>query len=176
MDDKTRKSSDYYYSLYKSAYAVTDSMAPMLFDCGQLCETRCCTGDKGMLLFPFEEDYISGFANDYVITESNISINGRRIRLLNCPGSCSRGLRPLSCRFFPLFPFLHGDGRIELKFDPRAGGVCPLLFTDLDGVYIRGLFRLKALKAAYMLCSDSHIRGFLRKMTLELEEYEKFLF
>lgn len=161
--------------LYKTAYAYSNSMTPMLFDCGELCATKCCTGNKGMLLFPFEEDYISQFDNEYIITKSNIVINNRAVRLLNCNGNCCRGLRPLSCRFFPLFPFLDESGKLELKFDPRAQGICPLQLTDLEGIYIRGIFRLKALKLANILCSEEHIRKFIQRMTLELKEYERFL-
>lgn len=162
-------------SLYGAAYSLTEDMTPMLFDCGELCGNRCCKGDKGMLLFPFEEDYIARFHHDFIISDSDISLNSRPIKLLTCSGSCDRSIRPLACRFFPLFPFTHEDGSIAMGFDPRARGTCPLLFDDIDGVYIRGIFRLKALKAAHILSKDNHILAFMRMMTKELGEYRKFL-
>jgi Fe-S-cluster containining protein len=175
MNYNLEKSSPDRISLYGTVYSLTGNMTPMLFDCGKLCGVRCCKGDKGMLLFPFEEDYLDRFNHDFTITCSNLIVNSRPVRLLSCNGTCDRNIRPLACRLFPIFPFVHESGSIELGFDPRARGICPLLFTDMEDLYIRGIFRLKALKAARLLSKDGHILAFMKMMTVELETYGKFM-
>ena len=74
---------------------------------------------------------------------------------------------------FPLFPFLH-KGRITIAFDPRAKGTCPLLFEDIEELYIRGLFRLKVLIASYEMIQHEPLRDFLSAYTIELDEIARF--
>ena len=161
--------------LYKKAYAILENRTPVLYDCGGLCSSACCMDNgKGMLLFPHEEEYIRTQTDDYNIINSEIVISGYRVKLLTCSGSCERRTRPLSCRIFPLFPFMSEDNRILVDYDPRAKGTCPLLFTDIEGIYIGGLFRLSVLKAADILKEDPLIRAFLLKISGELETIGSF--
>ncbi|MBN2557655.1 MAG: hypothetical protein JXB33_02745 [Clostridia bacterium] len=164
-----------YINFYEELYKKTSIMEPMLFDCGLLCSRKCCENNgKGMLLFPHEEDYLSLHNHGFEIKDSEIAVSGNKIRILYCTGICSRSLRPVSCRIFPLFPFVDSSGRIFVDFDPRALGTCPLLFTDMQDIYIRGIFRLKVLETAIMLSRDPVILDFLKMMSGELEVIKRF--
>ena len=159
--------------LYEDLYALMEKTTPMLFDCGLLCSSACCSGSRGMLLFPGEDEYLEHISHDFSIIDTNISYGSEKVRLLNCTGTCNREKRPLACRIFPLFPFYRGD-RISVEFDPRAVGTCPLLYEDIEGIYTSGLFRLKVLEAGYMLSLHDKTAGFLRMMTEELDEIARF--
>ena len=105
----------------KTCYSLLGKVTPLEFDCGRLCNGKCCKGDDntGMLIFPGEEDLI-----DEAIT---IHENDFNDKIAVCSGSCNRNKRPLSCRIYPLFPLLYNeDGVEEIKvvFDYRAD--CPL--------------------------------------------------
>lgn len=164
-----------YIEFYTSIYNNIEAHTPVLFDCGELCSSNCCANNgMGMFLFPYEELYINKSNHKFKIIDSNISLSGRTIKLLYCTGTCQRNQRPLSCRIFPLFPFTGIDGRIRVLFDPRAHGTCPLLFTDIEGIYMRGLFRLKVLDVAHQLFQVPEIKDFLVHMTKELETIKKF--
>ncbi|MDX1357998.1 MAG: hypothetical protein R3232_04120 [Clostridia bacterium] len=165
---------DYFY-FYSEIYRVLEERTPVLFDCGGLCSSACCTNNgKGMLLFPFEEKYLETITGDFFIKDSEIDIDGYMVKLLFCNGSCDRRTRPLSCRIFPLFPYTEKNGGINVRFDPRARSICPLLLTDLDGIYIGGLFRLMVYKAAVLLSMDPLIKDFMIKMTNELRSLDMF--
>ncbi len=104
-----------------SCYTLLDSVTPLYFDCGKLCNGKCCKGDEktGMLLFPGEEAFL----------DENINIvkNDDGSLVAVCNGTCNRAMRPLSCRIYPLFPIIkneNGVEYIEVIFDPRAD--CPL--------------------------------------------------
>lgn len=173
MTDKLHK--DNILELYSSAYSMLENRTPVMFDCGKLCSAACCSNNGlGMLLFPFEEELQSSFNTDFSINDSNIIVDNHKIKLLKCTGSCNRSTRPLACRIFPLFPFVFEDGRISVEFDPRAAGTCPLLLTDIDGIYIGGIFRLMVYKTAALLCSEPLIKSYLIKLTKELEVIKSF--
>lgn len=164
-----------YLNLYTRAYRLLETRSPMMFDCGSLCSSACCKENGlGMLLFPYEEEYLAKTNNNFTITDSKIDIHGYKVKLLRCSGHCNRQTRPLACRIFPLFPFTYETGRIYVEFDPRAHGTCPLLLKDIDGIYTRGLFRLMVLKTAQMISRDPMINSFLVKMTKELETIKLF--
>lgn len=164
-----------YINLYTRAYMLLETRTPMMFDCGALCSSVCCNENGlGMLLFPYEEEYLAKTNNDFIITDSNIEIQGYKVKLLRCNGTCDRHTRPLACRIFPLFPFTGETGGISVEFDPRAYGTCPLLLTDIEGIYTRGLFRLMVLKTAHMISHDPMINSFLVNMTKELKTIKLF--
>lgn len=102
-------------------YKILENETPLEFDCGKICETKCCKGDEntGMLLFPGEEKLIDENM------EIRVTENGDKIAV--CSGSCDRSKRPLSCRIYPFFPLIkefRGKTRIKIIFDLRAD--CPL--------------------------------------------------
>ena len=163
-----------YLSTYEKLYKFFEKSAPMHFDCGLLCDNACCRDNGlGMFLFPHEEEYLESLGHDFTITESNFIFNGSTVKLLLCNGHCTRRLRPLSCRIFPLFPYLR-KGRITVDFDPRAKGMCPLLFTDIDELYVLGLFRLKVLKTGAIMSDIAELANFLENYSAELDTIARF--
>jgi len=160
--------------LYNKVYEIIGTTTPMLFDCGELCNFACCHDNGlGMYLFPGEKEYINTFEHDFNIVDSSFKTGGVPVSLLTCTGSYNRSFRPLSCRIYPLFPYLRGD-RLTIEFDSRAMGNCPLHFDDIEGIYIRGLFRLKVLMAANILVKHEPARIFLESLTRELDEISRF--
>ncbi len=108
----------------EKALHTLEHITPLQSDCGALCGGLCCKGDDktGMLLFAGEEERYTAHACMRILRQDGRS-------LLVCGGSCERGLRPLSCRMYPLFPLLYEDGGreyLKVIFDPR-GTTCPLL-------------------------------------------------
>lgn len=115
-------------NVIKSCYAILRKTTPLMFDCGKICDGKCCKGDDktGMLLFPGEESLIDPDIN---IIETEY---GEKVAV--CNGSCDRNRRPLSCRIYPLFPVLveeEGQSIIKVLFDYRAD--CPL--SDISSEY-----------------------------------------
>ncbi len=112
-------------NVIKSCYSILRKTTPLDFDCGNICNGKCCKGDEktGMLLFPGEENFIDSNIN-IIETESGY-------KLAVCNGSCDRNRRPLSCRIYPLFPVVvenNGERRIKVCFDYRAD--CPLSHSE----------------------------------------------
>lgn len=164
-----------YIDIYSNAYAMLEDRTPVMYDCGNLCSSACCRDNGlGMLLFPYEEIYLKTIDNDFTIRNSNIIIDGYTVKLLYCNGTCNRNVRPLACRIFPLFPYTYEDNRVSVQFDSRASGTCPLLLTDIDGIYMSGVFRLMVYKTALMLIADPLIKTYLIHITKELETISTF--
>jgi len=114
-------------NVINSCYSALRKTTPLDFDCGKICEGKCCKGDEktGMLLFPGEEAFIDPNIN-VIKTE-----NGDKLAV--CNGSCDRNRRPLSCRIYPLFPVViceEGESKINVCFDYRAD--CPLSQSDYE--------------------------------------------
>lgn len=163
--------------IYSEVYGILENRTPVMFDCGTLCNSACCQNNNlGMLLFPFEEVFLTTISNDFIFKDSNIEIDGYKVKLLYCSGTCRRTARPISCRIFPLFPFTYESGRISVEFDPRASGLCPLLFTDLEEIYMSGLFRLMVHKASVLLAENPLIMKFMVNLTQELDTLKLFRF
>ena len=66
---------------------------------------------------------------------------GTFAKIALCTPPCDRTLRPLSCRIFPLFPYITVEGDLEIIMDPRANAMCPLARRlepdDLDAKFVR---------------------------------------
>ena len=131
-------------NVLKSCYSVLRRATPLNFDCGKICNGKCCKGDEktGMLLFPGEEKLIDPDIN-VIETEGGD-------KLAVCNGACDRNRRPLSCRIYPLFPLLSEDNEINVIFDLRAD--CPLT----SGEYHFERRFIKAVKRVgkYLLLND----------------------
>lgn len=134
-------------NVIKSCYSVLRKTTPLNFDCGKICNGKCCKGDEktGMLLFPGEEKLID--------PDINVIENEQGDKLAVCNGSCDRNRRPLSCRIYPLFPVLYEEeGKCEIKvvFDFRAD--CPLS----EGEYGFNRRFIKAVKRVgkYLLLNE----------------------
>ncbi|MBN2851610.1 MAG: hypothetical protein JXQ23_02605 [Clostridia bacterium] len=156
---------------YQNLYHKFSQLTPLYFDCGQLCSKICCAdNDKGMILFPHEESYIESLSLDYRIQENE------GYHFLFCNGSCERDFRPLACIMFPLFPFLYEDGRLDLKLDTRGKNLCPLCSVDMEELRLQPLFRLRLFKLFTVMIKNEEISDYLKKLTLELIEIERFMF
>lgn len=146
----------------KKVYKCLENITPLKTDCGKICDCECCKGDSdtGMILFPGEEMFFSntdGFTIKKTADEKNILI---------CNGVCDRSMRPLSCRIFPLFPMLI-DGKIYVFDDPRARGICPLIYDEMK---LNRKFEKKVAKAGKLLAENEETREFLEKMSEEISE------
>lgn len=146
-------------NVLKSCYSVLGLLTPLEFDCGRLCEGRCCKGGEGvgMLLFPGEE----------LLIDPNISVitNECGDKVAVCNGICDRKKRPLSCRIYPIFPIIKDEG-IETEFDVRAN--CPLVSGEfkIDRRFDKAVRRV----GKYLLLNDETAH-FYKKLSAELEEY-----
>ena len=165
---------DDYIPYYSRIYSLFEHAVPMNMDCGLLCNSACCHNKgNGMLLFPGEKEYIESMGHDFSILKSNIRYKSGFADILYCQGECNRRKRPLACRIFPLFPFFR-NGCISVEFDPRARVFCPLQFKNLEGIYIRGLFRLRVYQAGIKLIEKEEAGDFLKALTMELDEIKRF--
>ncbi len=144
----------------EKVYKIINDVTPLRHDCGTLCNCECCKGDEdtGMILFPGEEHL---FENNKDFTVKKTS-DGKYI--LVCNGRCDRDMRPLSCRIFPLFPMLV-DGRIYVIDDPRAAGICPLIYDEMK---LRKSFVRKVAKAGRLLAEDEETRELLELLSDEI--------
>lgn len=136
-------------------------------NCGSLCGAACCKGsdNDGMELFPGESELLAG-EKSFKIVESQ-GENQRRI--LVCSGECNRRKRPLTCRFFPLFPLaVEHDGEIKIipVPDPRAA-VCPLI--SHSGEISKRFYRAVRLAGKYLI-RDNECRDYLLNLSSELQE------
>ena len=145
-----------------NCYKILDCHTPLKFDCGKICNCKCCKGDEntGMLLFPGEESLI----------DENIKIkiadNGDKIAV--CNGTCNRNKRPLSCRIYPFFPLVKEFGerkRVKIIFDLRAD--CPLS----DGEYKFNKEFLRQLKrVGKTLLKNEETKKFYLELSDNLKE------
>jgi hypothetical protein len=159
--------------LYIKAYHLLEQVTPLTFDCGTICGRACCHGDEesGMYLFPSEEELLrsSGFL---CLTPTDLKHkDGRPVLLAICPGECERIYRPLSCRIFPLTPYLDMEGKLTVKMDPRAHTLCPLarnvLMEELNPKFIKAVYIISGL-----LLRDLEAKGFIEVLSRLLDEYE----
>lgn len=156
---------------FERVYSLFDDVTPLAIDCGQICKAACCRGgpEKGMLLFPGEQAFLSGRWPDTAFHKTR-----QGDVLFVCGGSCDRCDRPLSCRIFPLFPFYGRDGRIRAGRDPRAFPLCPLARFPRQ-IPLRRDFVRRVRRAGRLLAADSACRRFLQEQTLKLEEFVRLL-
>lgn len=159
--------------LYSKAYRILDQVTPLATDCGLLCNKACCDGgedDLGMYLFPGEELILSDLSY-FRIMPTDIQLeNGSHVLLINCYGKCDRKLRPLSCRIFPLTPYLTYQDILTVDLDIRAAGICPLVKAK-KSPSIHPNFIQAVRKAIRLLSKDLEILEFIEKLSRILDEY-----
>ena len=161
--------------IYKSIYKFFDDTTPLTVDCGKLCNGACCESDDneetGMYLFPGEEVLFSDNP-DFKVIDSEFEYDGKCAKIVICKGTCERDLRPLSCRIFPLIPYIKNGG-FDIIFDPRAKSLCPLCdlpdFSHLDEEFIK-----KVKKVTKLLVKFKETKIFLESLTDILDDYLKF--
>jgi len=162
---------NYYRKLYKTFRKRFGSATPLKTDCGKLCGEKCCLGDEndGMLLFPGEE-YLYDNGNWYTIKETDIVLpGGYTVKLLVCSGKCPRDERPLSCRIFPVIPYMNEYGRIDFRLDPRSFGICPITQNPekhpVEDNFIDSLYR-----AFPPLLKDKNVVDFIEILSEQYDE------
>lgn len=151
------------------AYALLEDLTPLTTDCGAVCDGRCCqesADSQGMLLFPGEEILLADAG--YTITPADGGY------LLTCDGTCDRTRRPLSCRIFPLFPYVTEEGRVRAVYDPRGYRLCPLVrecaHVPLDRDFVRAV-----RMAGRILMTDPACAAFLRQNSREIDELDRLV-
>ena len=152
-------------NVIKSCYSILRNVTPLDFDCGKICNGKCCKGDEktGMLLFPGEEKFIDPDINIIETEGGN--------KLAVCNGTCDRNRRPLSCRIYPLFPVVSDQGDMKVLFDYRAS--CPLGMSDeykFNKRFIKGVRRV----GKYLLLNEE-TKEFYLELSDSCNEYYELL-
>ena len=156
-------------TVIESCYSVLGRKTPLHFDCGKICNGKCCKGDEktGMLLFPGEEGLLD--------PDINIIETAQGDKLAVCNGTCDRRRRPLSCRIYPLFPVVceeNGKSVVKVCFDYRAD--CPLYMPDseyeIDKQFIKAVRRV----GRYLLLNEE-TKEFYLKLSEDCREYYELL-
>lgn len=153
--------------VYTQLYRLFDSCTPLAGDCGRACKGACCTdeGGEGMFLYPGEEQMLER-ADFLTIQPSNFTVQGRSVPIAICKGVCDRGLRPLACRIFPLFPYVKAGSKPKVLMDPRANSICPIARvmkpSQLEPAFVRGVERTALLlslfpSARFFMEEQSHL-------------------
>lgn len=159
---------------YRAAYKKFDTVTPIKADCGRLCENACCAVTDeitGMYLFPFEEKMFEPLPDWAELYETDFTYNGgKTCDLITCTGSCERKLRPLSCRIFPLVPYVHRGEKLRIIMDPRGRMMCPLTamtVSDLDKEFIDAVWHTMKMCMKIKEC-----REFLYALADSIDETE----
>lgn len=165
--------------IYKEAYRLLEQVTPLRVDCGQLCSGACCISEDneaGMYLYPGEECMYKNENTPWLRIEPSAFLYGdadKVTQIAICDGTCDRALRPLSCRIFPLIPYLKEDGKPEIIIDPRAKSMCPLAQTfrmaDFEPEFVR---RVKMIFG--VLLKNKDVRDFVIEQSYVLDEIGKF--
>lgn len=143
-----------------TCYSLLRKETPLNFDCGKICDGKCCKGDEntGMLLFPGEENFI----DESIKIKTNE--NGDKIAV--CNGTCDRNKRPLSCRIYPAFPLIECDGKIKTIIDIRAD--CPLKCGEYK---FKKSFLRKVKRVGKLLLLNEETRKFYVELSENINEY-----
>lgn len=156
---------------YSYLYKKLNKRTPLKTDCGLLCKNACCSDElceeQGMYLFPGEEKMFEGDDN-FKIEESEFLYGDKKAKIIFCKGKCDRNKRPLSCRIFPLFPYITPFGELKVIVDVRARGICPLYkkeITEFNSVFKRGVKHIGEI-----LMNESETFDFLFSLSRLLEE------
>lgn len=151
--------------IIEKAYEFLEDVTPKKFDCGKICNQKCCKGrdNDGMLLFPGEKELFED-NKSYVIYFDN-TYEEYAVR---CFGKCNRNERPLACRIFPYMFYSKNSDSITVAPDIRAVGFCPLidLKSDFDREFLRAL-RI----TARLLSQDKDIVNFIKKISEMITDF-----
>ena len=175
--------------LYRKAYRMLYKSTPLKLDCGLLCNNRCCLGNDnaGMQLYPGEEA-ILGNTENYKI--ENKSFHDMNIKFAVCNGTCNRRFRPLTCRVFPLVPYISKENKLYIVKDPRAKYICPLVSLDKSenntvtnvnvdnntdiSINIDATFKRNVYKVFLSLVQDKEILKYIIYLSDTIRDYSAF--
>ena len=171
--------------LYLKAYRLLNNSTPLKLDCGTLCNAACCEGDEdtGMYLFPGEEVMYESKPDFLTIKPTDLTTHdNENVLLAVCRGKCDRSLRPLSCRIFPLTPYIGTDNAsanaavnaISVIIDPRAKHLCPIA-QYCDPKKLNQFFVRDVRSVFHLLGQDVEIRNFIAQLSRILDEFTHLL-
>ena len=149
---------------YLKIYNMTNNASPLgKFNCGELCNSICCTVENGerndvleemvLYLLPGEEEMLENesdwFEMFYETTdeiEYPDSWDGE-VYYIKCtnPPHCNRRLRPIQCRSFPLSPHFDKDNNLQLIYDmDDMTYQCPIIVDkmDLDEDFLKKIYKM----------------------------------
>ncbi len=160
--------------LYRKAYRALDNITPLKYDCGMLCNSKCCSGstDSGMHLYPGEDLLLENAADFLSISYEEFGHSA--IHFAVCNGTCERKYRPLACRIYPLVPFIDTADSLHIIEDPRAACTCPLLILS-EYYPINAFFKQRVRSVFQLLIQDPDIRCYIEDLSDVLREYSHFL-
>ena len=166
--------------LYEKAYDMLDKITPLRSDCGELCSRACCDSsdeEAGMYLFPGEEVMYSRVPDWLRIRESSFTCSGGKpVLVAICNKQCERTLRPLSCRIFPLTPYIGSNGVLKVKIDPRAVPICPLAKSYMSGRLRLHKEFIHAVEDVFkLLAEDEEIVAYIKDLSGLIDEYESIV-
>ena len=159
---------------YSYLYSKLNLRTPLKADCGELCSNACCKDDatgeeSGMYLFPGEEVMFEGNSN-FRIEESDFSYGNGNAKIIFCNDFCNRKERPLSCRIFPLFPYVCEDGTLNVITDERDRGICPLCNASSEQFnhgFVRGVLHI-----GMELLKEEETARFLYALSRFIDEWD----
>lgn len=153
---------------YQKLYSQLNEITPLQVDCGELCQSACCSLEvgEGIYLFPEEECMFTPQPDWGKIKISN------EMKIIECNGHCRRDERPLFCRIFPLFPYIDHTGEMKIIFYSPMNFICPLIklgeFEMLAPDYLEEVAEISNELAKHPIT-----RPFLEKISREIDEFRK---
>lgn len=157
-----------------AARALLERLTPLKSDCGIYCGGACCASEsddeRGMLLFPGEEELYLGC--DFAKIEPAEFYGIPHAKILVCEGDCPRDMRPLCCRIFPIAPQQKASG-FGVRLDRRAFAVCPLCgygASAFDKDFVNA-----CREAFNLLAMDKYCRAYLVAWSALMDEYARGL-
>ena len=150
------------------AYDLLNDVTPLDYDCGRLCDGKCCKGDQndGMILFPGEKEFFVNEPDFEVRYDEKYSAFA-----VYCKGRCDRNKRPLACRIFPFMFYLSSENKkkhITVAKDIRAKEECAILQSDYD---ISKNFMRRMRMTEKKAETDSEVTDFIRELTFLLTDF-----
>jgi len=169
--------------LIRKARRLLADVTPLPFDCGTLCNKKCCTDfapDEGVYLIPGELPFFDGTEGytrfQFHRTDEYEFAPGWEERFdavpfLQCTGPCDRAKRPFECRTYPLWPYLHEDGRLEMRYSFLTKGICPIperyAIEELQPEFVQ-----KAREAWSLLIQDPAMREHVEWLSRQYDALE----
>ena len=114
---------------------MTNNASPLgKFNCGELCNSICCTVENGE-------------RNDELAEMVLYLLPGEEEIYIKCtnPPHCNRRLRPIQCRSFPLSPHFDKDNKLHLIYDvDDMTYQCPIIADkmDLDEDFLKKIYKM----------------------------------
>ena len=173
--------------LIEAARRILADVTPLNFDCGTLCGHKCCTDrssdpdvELGVYLIPGELPLFDG-SEDWINWTFHSTLDydfapswqhHGQVPFMVCHKLCSREKRPFECRTYPLQPFLHADGRLQMRYAPWAESFCPL--TEQYKVEeLRPEFVAAAQRAWSVLLPDPEMKDHIKWLTEQFRAWDE---